>query len=52
MVWETIKSRLYLHARAIQFNLSGEKYLFEADLDDRFAETLKRLRARSLLTYG
>lgn len=48
---EAIKSRLYLHARAIQFNLSGENYRFEANLDDRFAETLKRLRARSLLTY-
>ncbi|CDZ76873.1 Ribosomal large subunit pseudouridine synthase C [Legionella massiliensis] len=49
---EAIKSRLYLHARAIQFNLNGENYLFEANLDERFAETLKRLRARSLLTYG
>jgi 23S rRNA pseudouridine955/2504/2580 synthase len=48
---EAIKSRLYLHARAIQFNLSGENYRFEANLDDRFDETLKRLRARSLLTY-
>lgn len=49
---ESIKSRLYLHARAIQFNLNGTKYLFEANLDERFAETLKRLRARSLLTHG
>lgn len=49
---ESIKSRLYLHARAIQFNLNGKKYLFEANLDERFAETLKRLRARSLLTNG
>ncbi len=48
---ESIKSRLYLHARAIQFNLSGENYRFEANLDDRFADTLTRLRARSLLTY-
>lgn len=39
------KSRLYLHARAIQFNLSGKNYLFEANLDERFAETLKRLGA-------
>ncbi|CEK09816.1 RluA family pseudouridine synthase [Legionella hackeliae] len=48
---ETIKSRLYLHARAIQFNLDGKNYLFEANLDDRFVETLKRLRARNLLTH-
>lgn len=41
--------RLYLHARAIQFNLNGTKQLFQADLDDRFANTLKHLRARSLL---
>jgi 23S rRNA pseudouridine955/2504/2580 synthase len=37
-------SRLYLHARAIQFNLNDRNYAFQADLDDRFAETLKRLR--------
>lgn len=41
---EGIKLRLYLHARAIQFNLSGENYRFEANLDEKFAETLKRLR--------
>jgi 23S rRNA pseudouridine955/2504/2580 synthase len=35
-----IKPRLYLHARAIQFNLSGKTYLFEANLDERFTETL------------
>lgn len=46
------KSRLYLHARAIQFNLNEKNYLFEANLDKRFAETLKRLRARSSLTHG
>ncbi|MBA2651906.1 MAG: RluA family pseudouridine synthase [Tatlockia sp.] len=49
---EAIKSRLYLHARAIQFNLNGENYRFEANLDKSFAETLEKLRARSLLTYG
>ena len=49
---ELTKTRLYLHARAIQFNLDGKKYLFEANLDDRFAETIKSLRARSLLTNG
>ena len=37
------KSRLYLHARAIQFNLNGKIYLFEADLDEEFANTLKQL---------
>ncbi|KTD24519.1 MULTISPECIES: RluA family pseudouridine synthase [Legionella] len=41
------KSRLYLHARAIQFNLNGKNYLFEAKLDEQFAKTLKKL---SLLT--
>ncbi|MCC5014148.1 MULTISPECIES: RluA family pseudouridine synthase [Legionella] len=49
---ESVKSRLYLHARAIQFNLNGKNYLFEANLDERFAETLKKLRAGSLLTHG
>nr|WP_019216288.1 pseudouridine synthase [Legionella tunisiensis] len=49
---ELVKSRLYLHARAIQFNLNGKNYLFEANLDERFAETLKKLRAGSLLTHG
>lgn len=39
--------RLYLHARAIQFNLNGVKRLFQADLDERFASTLKLLRQRS-----
>lgn len=49
---ESVKARLYLHARAIQFNLNGKNYLFEANLDERFAETLKKLRAGSLLTHG
>lgn len=44
-------SRLYLHARAIQFNLNGKKHRFEANLDDRFAETIKQLRARSVLSH-
>lgn len=39
------KNRLYLHARAIQFNLNGKNYMFQADLDKRFAETLKKLRS-------
>lgn len=42
--------RLYLHARAIQFNLNGLQYTFQAELDKGFAETLKQLRARS--TYN
>lgn len=42
---ESNKSRLYLHARAIQFNLNGKDHRFEAELDDRFANTLKSLRA-------
>jgi len=41
------KNRLYLHARAIQFNLNDKNYSFQADLDQRFAETLKQLRSRS-----
>ncbi len=39
--------RLYLHARAIEFNLNGTKQLFQANIDDQFAGTLKKLRARS-----
>lgn len=35
--------RLYLHARAIQFTLDGKTHRFEADLDERFAQTLKDL---------
>jgi len=45
---EAIKSRLYLHARAIQFNLNKENYRFEANLDETFAETLKKLRSVDL----
>lgn len=42
--------RLYLHARAIQFNLNGEKRVFQANLDERFANTLKLLRERSSMS--
>lgn len=42
-------TRLYLHARAIQFTLNEQKYNFQAPLDEPFAETLKNLRARSLI---
>jgi 23S rRNA pseudouridine955/2504/2580 synthase len=42
--------RLYLHARAIQFNLNGVKQVFQANLDERFANTLKLLRQRSSMS--
>jgi 23S rRNA pseudouridine955/2504/2580 synthase len=41
---EDSKKRLYLHARAIQFNLNGQGYEFQADLDERFVQTLEQLR--------
>ena len=46
----TTKVRLYLHARAIQFNLNGKQYCFQADLDEQFADTLSQLRAGSAST--
>jgi 23S rRNA pseudouridine955/2504/2580 synthase len=45
------KQRLYLHARAIQFNLDDKNYAFQADLDLRFAEALKQLRTRSKIRH-
>jgi len=45
------QNRLFLHARSIQFNLNGTMQFFQADLDNRFASTIKQLRARSLLRY-
>lgn len=45
------KSRLYLHARAIQFNLDGQKHHYEANPDEGFAHTLKQLRARSVQSH-
>ena len=45
------KIRLYLHARAIQFNLNGKQYSFKADVDQQFMQTLTELRARSAPTY-
>lgn len=45
------KIRLYLHARAIQFNLNDKNYAFQADLDQRFADTLKQLRTRSKMHH-
>jgi 23S rRNA pseudouridine955/2504/2580 synthase len=38
--------RLYLHARAIQFNLNGKEHLYQAELDDTFALALKTLRSK------
>lgn len=38
------KTRLYLHAKAIQFNLDGKQFLFTAEVDERFAKTLEILR--------
>ncbi|KTC74316.1 ribosomal large subunit (23S rRNA) pseudouridine synthase C [Legionella birminghamensis] len=40
------RSRLYLHARSIQFNLKDKKLCFEAELDEQFSQTLKFLRTR------
>lgn len=39
-----LKPRLYLHARSIQFNLDGKDYFFQADLDEKFSQTLEQLR--------
>lgn len=43
---EPANQRLYLHARAIQFNLNGKDLIFQAELDDKFSNTLKILRSR------
>lgn len=37
-------TRLYLHARTIQFNLAGKSYIFHADLDEKFVQTLDYFR--------
>ncbi len=37
--WPTIQSRLYLHARSIQFTLNERDYLFMAELDEIFEKT-------------
>jgi 23S rRNA pseudouridine955/2504/2580 synthase len=42
---DNYRNRLYLHARAIQFELNGIKQSFQANLDEQFANTLKQLRA-------
>ena len=36
--------RLYLHARAIRFNLDGTSHQFQADVDDKFTRALDALR--------
>ena len=43
---ELSQSRLYLHARAIQFEFKGKTHHYEAQLDDRFAKTLTQLREK------
>lgn len=37
------KKKLFLHARAIEFELDGKKHRYEAALDVSFTETLKQL---------
>lgn len=39
-----LRARMYLHAHAIQFTLSGQFYHFVADLDETFARALQILR--------
>lgn len=39
-----LRARMYLHAHAIQFTLSGQFYHFVADLDETFAQALQILR--------
>ena len=41
---EGIPTRLYLHARAIQFTLDGKTYVFEADVDEKFTQAFEALR--------
>lgn len=41
--------RLYLHSRSIQFELNGTKHFFQANADEAFSNTLKQLRARSVV---
>lgn len=40
-----LRSRMYLHAHAIQFTLNGQSYHFVAELDATFSDALTRLRA-------
>nr|WP_238551322.1 RluA family pseudouridine synthase [Legionella oakridgensis] len=50
--FEREKLRLHLHARAIQFTLNDKCYFFQADLDERFTQTLAQLRLRSKKPNG
>lgn len=43
----SLKNKLYLHARAIRFNLDGREYFFEAELDSHFEDALQSLRTES-----
>lgn len=44
MAIPSLKKRLYLHARAIQFTLNDTDFLFEATLDPNFESALSLLR--------
>ncbi|KTD64512.1 RluA family pseudouridine synthase [Legionella spiritensis] len=48
---ELNKTRLYLHARSIQFTLNGKTHLYEAEPDRRFSDAIEQLRARSFLSH-
>lgn len=39
----SVKSRLYLHALAIQFSINGKNYHFKAHLDKQFTQVLNKL---------
>ena len=41
---DSLKSRLYLHAYAIEFTLKGKQYMFKAELDNTFKAALAHLR--------
>ena len=45
------KGRLYLHARKIQFTLNNEVVEFQAEIDERFSQTLKQLQMRSSASH-
>lgn len=46
----SLKKRLYLHARAIQFNLHGQDFLFEAEFDHNFEQAIESLRSGEKIT--
>ena len=46
-VLESIKPRMYLHARAIRFTLNGQEYCFEAELDRTFTGALTLLKGQN-----